>query len=113
MKKNENEKLEGEKGFAVSKGLVAVAALTVASSAFAADTDGSFTDLLKVFTDWLQGDLGRLLALLGMAGTFVAFLMTHRFSVLFIGIIISLVAGGLVSISKTMFLLGTTSFDGS
>jgi len=94
----------------LSKGVVALAAATMATSAFAGDTQDSFGDLFTVFKDWLQGDLGRLLALLGFAGTFIIYLMTHKGSVLIIGVIISLVAGGLVSISGTFFNMGTSVF---
>jgi len=94
-----------------SKGVVALVALGAASSAFATTTTAdSFGDLFTTFKNWLQGDLGRLLALLGFAGTFIIYLMTHKGSVLIIGVVISLVAGGLVSISSTFFNMGTTVF---
>jgi len=113
MQKEKDLETINQKEKKISKGVVALAAVAMAStSAFAADTDAnkSFTDLYGVFVDWLKGDLGRLLALLGFAGTFIIYLMTHKGSVLIIGIVISLIAGGIVSISDTFFQLGQGSF---
>ena len=70
------------------------------TSAFASSAN-SFGDLFTTFTNWLTGNLGKLLALLGFAGTFVVYMMTHRGSVLFIGLVISLIAGGMVGISES------------
>ncbi len=103
----------------LGKGLFALAAIGAASSAFAsggtasgwAGTDDSFGDLLGTFIDWLGGNLGKLLALLGFIGTFIIYLMTHKGSVLFIGIVISLIAGGLVGIVATFFSAGATAFQ--
>jgi len=86
----------------------------MASGALAEDVsaDGnSFGDLFDTFSTWLSGSLGKLLALLGFAGTFIVYMMTHKGSVLFIGIIISLIAGGMIGISQTFFEAGSTSFD--
>ena len=116
LKVNEMEKVNSKKSN-VSKGLVALAALVAANSAFAAAAGGtfatsgdSFGDLLGTFIGWLQGNLGKLLALLGFIGTFIIYLMTHKGSVLFIGIVISLIAGGLVGIVGTFFNAGATAF---
>lgn len=103
-----------EKGL---KGLVAVAALAVGSSAFAttntswADDGDSFGELLSTFIIWLQGNLGKLLALLGFIGTFIIYLMTHKGSVLFIGVVISIIAGGLVGIVGTFWNVGASTFE--
>lgn len=104
-----------EKGL---KGLVAVAALAVGSSAFAtttgtswADDGDSFGELLGTFITWLQGNLGKLLALLGFIGTFIIYLMTHKGSVLFIGVVISIIAGGLVGIVGTFWNVGASTFE--
>ena len=113
LKQKDLETVEQKNG-KLSKGVVALAAIGMAStSVFAADTDAnqSFSDLYGVFVEWLKGDLGRLLALLGFAGTFIIYLMTHKGSVLIIGIVISLIAGGIVSISDTFFQLGQGSFS--
>ena len=100
----------------VSKLAVGAGALGLAATgAFAsgATTDSgtqSFGTLLTIFTDWFTGNLGKLLALLGFAGTFIVYMMTHKASVLFVGIIISLLAGGMIGISKTFFDAGASSF---
>jgi type IV secretory pathway VirB2 component (pilin) len=99
----------------VSKGIVALAVLASASASFAATTFGdattdSFGQLLEKFVTWMQGNLGKLLALIGFIGTFIIYLMTHKGSVLFVGIIISLIAGGLVGIVSTFFNAGATAF---
>jgi len=117
MKKDiENlETVEAKKG-STKKALVALALVGAASSAFAtnsawAESGDSFGDLLGTFITWLEGNLGKLLALLGFIGTFIIYLMTHKGSVLFIGIVISLIAGGLVGIVGTFFGAGSTAFQ--
>ena len=93
----------------MSKVAAAAAVMAVgSSSAFAAGD--SFGDLFNTFSDWLTGNLGKLLALLGFAGTFIIYMMTHKGSVLFIGIVISLIAGGMVGISETFFNAGSSAF---
>lgn len=107
-KKVQELKIENKK----SKLLVAGAAVSLlATSSFANAADDSFGDLFDVFEGWLAGNLGKLLALIGFAGTFLVYMMTHKGSVLFIGIIISLIAGGLVGISDTFFNAGKTAFN--
>ena len=101
------EKLEKEiKGNKLLLGATLVAG--ICSGAFA--SGDSFGDLFNTFKDWLTGNLGKLLSLLGFAGTFIVYMMTHRSSILFTGIVISLIAGGLVGISDTFFNVGTASF---
>jgi len=87
--------------------------MTVGSSAaFAASSGGdSFGDLYTVFNDWLTGNLGKLLALLGFAGTVIIYMMTHKGSVLFIGIIISVIIGGMAGIAETFFNIGVDAFQ--
>lgn len=100
----------------LGKGLLALAAVGSVSSLMATTTgfasdDDSFGELLGTFITWLQGNLGKLLALLGFIGTFIIYLMTHKGSVLFIGVVISLVAGGLVGIVGTFFNAGAEAFE--
>ena len=103
--------------------LAGVATLGLSTAAFAGgatpgtaaktfgDQSDSFGDLLSQFTEWMRGNLGKLLALIGFIGTFVIYLMTHKGSVLFIGVIISLIAGGLVGIVATFFSAGEKAFE--
>lgn len=107
MKTEELEK-EQKKGKLL---IVGAAVMLLASSAFASPSDESFGELFTVFEGWLTGNLGKLLALLGFAGTFIVYMMTHKGSVLFVGIVISLLAGGMVGISQTFFGAGTSSFQ--
>ena len=99
----------------MSKGIVALAAIGIASSAFAgnsawASSGDSFGQLLKTMINWFEGNLGKLLALFGFIGTFMIYLMTHKGSVLFIGIVISLIAGGMVGIVGKFYSAGQSAF---
>lgn len=79
--------------------------------------DDSFGDLYLVFEDWIQGNLGKLLALIGFTITFTIYIMANMtgkivtVNNLFIGSFISLLAGGLVGIANTFFNLGATTFS--
>lgn len=106
MKKEELKK-EQKKGNLL---IIGAGVALLSSSAFAT-SDDSFGDLFKIFEEWLTGNLGKLLALLGFAGTFIVYMMTHKGSVLFVGVVISLLAGGMVGISQTFFSAGTDSFN--
>jgi len=91
--------------------VVAVALASVAVTSAAATTgDEGFGALFDIFKSWLTGNLGKVLALVGFAGTFIVYMMTHKGSVLMVGIIISLIAGGMVGISDIFFDAGTASF---
>jgi len=68
------------------------------------------TPIFSRFNDLMSANLGKLLALIGFAGTFMVYMMTHKAAVLFFGIIISLIAGGMVGISSIFFEAGTASF---
>jgi len=74
--------------------------------------DNAFGTLFGIFTTWLQGNLGKILALLGFFGTVVVYMMTHKASVLVIGIVISVLVGGAVGISDIFFNAGLNSFTG-
>ena len=92
---------------------VALGAVATGSVAMAASSNTAFASLYDQFTTWFSGSLGKILALLGFAGTFIVYMMTHKAGVLFIGIIISLVAGGLIGIANTFFSAGRTAFPSS
>lgn len=101
-----------EKGL---KKLAAIAAIGAATGAFASGNattaNDSFGDLLNLMIQWMQGNLGKVIALFGFIGTFILYAMTHRGSVLFIGVLISIIAGGLVGIVLTFFNIGQNSFQ--
>ena len=67
-------------------------------------------DSINIFSSWAEGNLGKLLTMLGFAGTFLIYTMTHKGAVLLFGIIVSLIAGGLVGISSSFFNAGQASF---
>ena len=117
MKKIENEnKIELIKNSRKKDKLIfaGAAVALIGTNAMATGTSDSFGDLFEVFRKWLEGNLGKLLALIGFAGTVIVYMMTHKGSVLFIGIVITLIVGGMVGISQTFFNIGTDSFkDGS
>lgn len=84
-------------------------------SVFATDTD-SFGQLNSVLMDWLNGNLGKLLALIGVMIFFLGILMegisggnTIRPALMKIGFI-PLIAGGIVGIANTFFNMGITVF---
>jgi hypothetical protein len=95
----------------IDKKILALGALVAADAALATTTTGAssnaFEDLLGTFEGWIGGSLGKLLALLGFIGTFIIYLMTHKGSVLFIGVVISLIAGGIAGISGSFFDIGS------
>jgi hypothetical protein len=95
----------------ILKSAAIAVAVTGASSLALAASDEGFQKLYTVFGDWFTGNLGKVLALLGFAGTFIVYMMTHKGSVLFVGIIISLLAGGLVGIADMFFNVGSTTFN--
>lgn len=110
--KTENKKMNKMfvgAGIALLLGSNAFASAPAATTNF--DNKDSFGQLAGTFATWLSGNLGKLLALLGFAGTFIVYMMTHKGSVLFIGIVISLIAGGMVGISQTFFNAGIDAFD--
>ena len=116
MKKLLNEKTKMNKLAVASLVVAGSVAMASASTYTAADLDDAqtgdegFKNLFNIFESWLGGNLGKLLALIGFAGTFIVYMMTHKGSVLMIGIIISLIAGGMVGISEIFFDAGKGSF---
>jgi len=118
MKKLEKENKKINKLGVAS--LVAASSIMIASAGHTAATitsstsgDVGFANLFNIFDSWLSGNLGKLLALIGFAGTFIVYMMTHKGSVLMIGVIISLIAGGMVGISGIFFDAGSDSFGSS
>ena len=114
MKKTENEnKIELIQNSRKKDKLIfaGAAVALIGTNAMATGTNDSFGDLFDVFSEWLTGNLGKLLALIGFAGTVIVYMMTHKGSVLFIGIVITLIVGGMVGISQTFFNVGINSFD--
>ncbi len=81
--------------------------------------DGSFLNeetgvtspIFAIAEIWMMENLGKLLTLIGFLGTFLVYTMTHKTEVLFFGIIVSLISGGMVGISSTFFDAGSAHFE--
>ncbi len=77
--------------------------------------DESFGDLYITFESWIQGNLGKLLALIGFLIWFIGFIttggntLTGRF-IFSLGTV-PLIAGGIVGITNTFFNMGSTTFS--
>jgi|SaaInl8_150m_RNA_FD_contig_61_578082_length_1243_multi_9_in_0_out_0_1 hypothetical protein len=89
----------------------AVVALLASTPLIASNQNAAFTNFKNIMTTWLEGDLGYIIALFGFVGTLVVYAFTHKGSVLFIGAIISFLAGGMVGISQQFFNVGKTGFN--
>jgi len=76
-------------------------------------SDADFDPLITLASDWIAGNIGKTLALIGFVATFVAYITTHKGSVLFIGVVFSFIAGGLVGILGSFFNIGTLGFTPS
>jgi hypothetical protein len=76
-------------------------------------SDSDFDPLISLASDWISGNIGKTLALIGFMATFIAYMTTHKGSTLFIGTIFSFVAGGLVGIIGSFFNIGTLGFESS
>jgi hypothetical protein len=87
--------------------------LSDASAATTVD-DGSFGTLYDAITSWIQGSLGYVIALLGMIGSLIWYMLdgggSKGWSIIPIGMLLSVLVGGAVGISQTMFNLGSGSF---
>jgi len=91
--------------------LSAVAAVAANASTEVDANSQGFGTLYNQFGIWLTGNLGKLLALLGFVGTVIVYMMTHKGSILIIGIIISLIVGGAPGIADIFFRAGQGSFN--
>lgn len=93
--------------------------LLMLSDANAATTidDGAFGTVWDALVAWMHGSLGYTIALLGMLGSIVMYLIwdflpgTHnRLTILFAGILLSIFTGGAVGIVQMMSDLGQSTF---
>ncbi len=60
--------------------------------------------------DKISGNLGKLMAVIGFVGSFIGYIVSHKGSILMLGITISLIMGGFVGIVATFFNVGTSGF---
>ena len=89
----------------------------LASSIFAQTTvdGGAFDNVADAFISWAQGSLGYIIALLGSLGSLGWYLigegvMGGSQKALFVGIMVSFFAGGVVGIAMEMMTLGQNVF---
>jgi len=110
MNRNMNKHLK----FMGTTAALAVVSLSTSSAAVdgAVASDAGFSDLYKVFVGWIGGSLGKIIALIGFAGTVVAYMMNQKGQTLVVGIFISLVAGGIPGIANTFFEFGNVFNEG-
>jgi len=97
---------------------VTILLILLTSSVFAATTisGGAMDNVTDAFASWMQGSLGLIIALLGTLGSLIWFLigegvMGGSKKALFVGILVSFFAGGMVSIAITMMNLGRNAFN--
>lgn len=74
-------------------------------------TGSGFHELRAELEDKVKGNMGKFFALLGFVGSFIAYIVSHKGSVLFVGIVISLIAGGFVGIVGSFFNVGAAGFE--
>jgi len=91
--------------------VVLLTSLILTSPAFAA-TD-PWQNFLNLLTNWIVGNLGKMLALIAVITGSVISLATHRFQPLVWSIIIGVVLGGAVGLAKLFFSAGGSAFGTS
>jgi len=95
----------------INKVSIIVFALTLGlfDNAIAQTTDPwqNFADLL---IQWINGNLGKTLTLIGMLISLLVLLVTHSWRIFLYGIILSVIIGGLVGIARTFHEAGATAF---
>jgi len=88
--------------------LAAVGANAADSNTTSATANQAFGGLYKTFSTFMSNNLGKTLSLLGFIGTVIIYMMTHRGSILFVGIMISIMAGAAVPLANYFFDIGKT-----
>ena len=60
---------------------------------------------------WLTGNLGYVIAIFAFFGSLIIYAFTHKGAVVVIGLIIAVLVGGGVGITRTFFSQGKTAFS--
>jgi len=94
--------------------------MLVVSNLFAATTisAGAMLSIEDAFVSWLSGSLGYLIALIGMMGTILYYMIfvtssgkeKNGMAFIFYGMMVSFFAGGIVGIARMMMGAGANSF---
>ena len=71
---------------------------------FSAENVSPLSQMSTQLESYLLGNLGKLITLIGFAGTFIIYMMTHTGLALLIGIVLSLISGAMVGISRTLLM---------
>lgn len=91
--------------------------IVFSNDSFAATTvdDGPFATFYDAIVSWIQGSLGYVIALLGMIGALVWYMLkgngSSGWSIIPIGMLLAVLVGGVVGIAQTMFNLGAGTFN--
>lgn len=98
--------------FAVSAVLLMAGHVLATTSVTVTSVSGSDvgTQFYGLFYKWLTGNLGKLLALLGVVGGALGFLFTHNAKVLFYGLFGGALVGGVIGLANMMFDTGSKAF---
>lgn len=75
-----------------------------------ASTGSGFQYMREDLEAKISGNLGKLMAVIGFLGSFIGYIVSHKGSILMLGITISLIMGGFVGIVGTFFNVGTAGF---
>jgi hypothetical protein len=80
--------------------------------------DGAFGSIWDALAAWMQGSLGYIIAILGMLGSILLYMLRipssgyeNRLTILFFGMLVSLFAGASVGIVRTMVSVGQGTFN--
>jgi len=77
--------------------------------AFAQTTD-PWQNFSNLMINWINGNLGKTLTLLGMLISTIILIATHSWRIFLYGIILSVIIGGLVGIARTFHDAGASAF---
>lgn len=78
--------------------------------AFAQTTTDPWQNFSDLIIQWVNGNLGKTITLLGMLISVLILIITHSWRVLLYGIIISVIIGGIVGIARTFHEAGAQAF---
>lgn len=93
-----------------SYAVAAAGLVLVMAGAATAQTTDPWQNFTKTVINWVTGNLGKLIALITVIIGTIMSIMQHNFKPLAISILIAVVVGGLVGITKMFFEAGGTGF---
>jgi len=84
---------------------------SVAMATAVTSGNAAFGSFANEITSWLTGNLGYTIAIFSFFGSLLIYAFTHKGGVIIIGIIIAILVGGGVGITKLFFKQGSTTFS--